>query len=117
MQSDAREVLSALIDREPVDPEMLASLLEMPENRALLVDFVRLRRAVVEGEVEQPFVPRYATPRPAWLDQRRAWIGLAAGLLLVAGLGGGLWVGERLGRDAPPAPARIVQFQAGVDWR
>lgn len=117
MQSDAREVLSALIDREPVDPEVLASLLETPEARAMLVDFVRVRTVVLADEAGQSVVPLRMAPRPRLLDQRRAWMGLAAGLLLFASLGGGFWVGERLGRDAPPAPTRVVQFQAGVDWR
>ena len=50
--SDAREVLSALIDREPVDPDVLAALLEEAANRRLLVDFVRLRAAVRTDEDE-----------------------------------------------------------------
>jgi hypothetical protein len=51
--TDRREVLSALIDREPVDPDVLARVLEEPEGRAMLVDFVRVRAAVNADEPEE----------------------------------------------------------------
>ena len=43
---DARAVLSALMDRERVDPDELALVLEDQDARHLLVDFVRLRVAI-----------------------------------------------------------------------
>ena len=48
---DRYAVLSALIDREPVDPDAVATALQEPDGRRLLVEFARLRAAVA-GEIE-----------------------------------------------------------------
>jgi hypothetical protein len=111
--SDVRDVLSALMDREPVDADLLARVLEDPANRALLVDFVRLRTAILADEPgEPPWVPAQRRPtsavrRPSpWL--RRA----AAALLLVgAGAGGGVWIERLATQERPPEPTRIVRLQ------
>jgi hypothetical protein len=56
--TDAREVLSALIDREPVDPDVLARVLDEPDGRAMLVDFVRVRLATLaDGPEDQAWRP------------------------------------------------------------
>ena len=46
MKTDHAELLSALIDREPVDPDALAAALDDPEGRRALVGFARVRAAL-----------------------------------------------------------------------
>lgn len=117
MTADDRfAVLSALIDREPVDPDELAAALEDPAGRARLLDFVRLR-ARVAGE----FALDDAADAPALIAPRsrpRAWMARAALVLLplLLGVAGGAWWVEQ--REArPPDPDRIVTFVPGVDWK
>src|SRR5688500_9868061 len=76
MTPDPREVLSALIDREAVDPDALAIVLEQAAHRHLLVDFVRLRVAMSESPAGAPQV---MSPPPA---RRRPWRTAAAALVL-----------------------------------
>jgi hypothetical protein len=107
-------VLSALIDREVVDPDALQSALDAPQGRALLVDFVRLR-TLVAAEVDL----EAAHPAAAFATQRsrKAWKWAAAAMLpLVFGLGGGYWWRVRA-ESQPPTPTRIVQLVRGVDWK
>ena len=118
--TDPREVLSALIDREPVDPETLARVLDEPEARAMLVDFVRVRAALDTDEEEAP--ARDAAPgsglRPAGRSRGSRWLRAAAAfLLLAAGAGGGAWVERYVSRERPPQPTRVVKLTPGVDWR
>jgi hypothetical protein len=111
--TDARDVLSALIDREPVDPDVLARVLEDAEGRAMLVDFVRVRAAVTADEDEEA-APLQAPG--AWLAAPRRsrgsrWLRVAAVFtLLAAGAGGGAWVERYLSRERPPEPDRIVRL-------
>jgi hypothetical protein len=130
--SDATELLSALIDREPVDPDMLAHVLEDPASRTLLVDFVRIRAAVNADEDEgavRPPVSGYPLPaagqhadsRLGAFDSGRSapsgsvgsrWIRAAAVFaLLAAGAGGGAWLERYVSRDRPPEPDRIVRLE------
>ena len=107
----AHELLSALLDREPVDPDLLAGLLDDPEARALLVDFVRLR-FVLHGDTE------HAAPAPGLALRRRRSVGalllrIAAAVLLLAL---GAVAGRRFALadiDAPPEPTRVVQLAPG----
>lgn len=120
--TDARDVLSALIDREPVDADVLARLLEEPANRALLVDFVRVRAAVLAdgpGETEwRPsaqgtWLTAYGS-RPMAEGARPAsrWLRAAAIFVLLAGgAGGGAWLERYASRERPPEPTRIVRLQ------
>jgi hypothetical protein len=134
--SDAREVLSALIDREPVDPDVLAALLEEAANRRLLVDFVRLRAAVRTDEDEGaarhpatgyrlPAAGHRADVRLRALGSGTApsgsrgsrWIPAAAVFVLLAiGAGGGAWLEHYMAAEKPPQPHRVVRFEPGVDW-
>jgi hypothetical protein len=104
---DTHEILSALLDREPVDPDRLAAVLERPEARALLVDFVRLRallHADVGGAV--PAAARAPAPRSV---ARPLLAVAAAALLLVTGAA----LGSRFGvanDDRPPEPNRVVKL-------
>jgi len=108
-------LLSALIDREEVDPEALALALDDPEGRAQLVDFVRLR-VRVHGELMDPpaATPTLSRGNPS----SRTWMVRAALVLLPLALGaaGGAWWVERR-ESQPPTPTRIVQFVPGVDWK
>jgi hypothetical protein len=117
--SDAREVLSALIDREPVDPEALAVLLEDPGNRRLLVDFVRVRAAVTapEADVHDAYSGRDLRRPASDRSGGSRWLRAAAVfLLLAAGAGGGAWLERYVAAEKPPQPDRVVRFQPGVDW-
>jgi hypothetical protein len=115
MMTDERfAVLSALIDREPVDADVLAVAIEDPAGRAQLVDFVRLRARVIDELAIDDAVAAQQRRRsrlPTWM--RRAALVL---LPLMLGAAGGAWFMER--KDTrPPTPTRIVQFVPGVDWK
>lgn len=117
MMTESGELLSALIDREPVDPDALARILEEPEARTLLVDFIRLRAPLLDDGYGIPTEKRAATPTTPVRHTGRTWMRVAAAFVLVAVLAsGGLWVRARLVEDRPPTPARVVEFQPGVDW-
>jgi hypothetical protein len=107
------EVLSALLDREAVDPDALARALDDPAGRAQLVDFARLR-----ARVQQEFAVDDAVTPTARPSNARRWLARAALVLLPLSLGlfgGAWWVEQRELR--PPAPDRVVQFVPGVDWK
>jgi len=117
-RDDPRAVLSALIDRDTVDPDALARVLEDADARVLLVDFVRLRQAVNEDAIDEPLVAtlreRHSSSEP-WRPMR-VLRPLAAALLVgVAGLGG-MWLGERREQERPPTSTRVVSYTTGVDW-
>jgi hypothetical protein len=117
--TDRREVLSALIDREPVDPDVLARVLEEPEGRAMLVDFVRVRAAVCADEDDgaAPASAPDSVLQAPGRSRASRWMRVAAVFaLLAAGAGGGAWVERYVSRERPPEPDRIVKFQPGVDW-
>ena len=110
-ETDPRELLSALLDREPVDPDRLAGLLEDAEARALLVDFVRLRSALhAEDDTVSPARPPVAPGRRAFGPVFQ----IAAALVLVAlgALGGRHFA--TTDPDAPPEPTRVVQLVPGT---
>jgi hypothetical protein len=116
MTSDERHtVLSALIDREVVDPDALAAALDDPAGRATLVDFVRLRLELQREDAGSDNLDT-GSAATARRSHRRMWR-LAAAVLLplaIGAAGGAWWTGRR---DAmPPEPTRIIQFRPGVDW-
>ena len=115
MTSDERYmVLSALIDREAVDPDALSATIESAEARAALVDMVRLR-AMVAAELDAE--PAMQAPRPSTVIASGAWRWVAAAVIpLAVGLGGGYWWRVRA-ESTPPTPTRVVQFVQGVDWK
>jgi hypothetical protein len=107
---DEREVLSALIDRETVDPDTLARVLEDPAGRRALVDFVRLRVKTLADDSPLPVWQPTPHTFPGFWSQR-AWARAAAILLLcVAAAGGGAWIQRYVSREGPPVPGRVVQF-------
>jgi hypothetical protein len=108
-------VLSALIDREPVDPDLLAEALDDPAGRAELVDFVRLRVRVADELGDDAFGVPPSAPRPSAVKR---WLLRAAFVLLPLGCGaaGGAWF-MAYSESRPPTPTRVMQFVAGVDWK
>jgi hypothetical protein len=111
MKTDHAELLSALLDREAVDPEALARALEDPDARRALVAFASVRQALHEPVPgESAWVgthgPRLAASRP----HRDRWRLAAAAALLVAGLGAGAVAERYRGEPRPPEPTRVVQL-------
>jgi hypothetical protein len=114
MMSDTREMLSALVDGEAIDADAVAAALETAANRALLVDFVRLRGSVQRDDEAVPDWRPHAAVAGALPPSRssRAWLRIAAALaLLSAGALGGTWAHALLTREQPPEPTRIVQLE------
>jgi hypothetical protein len=99
---DQHEVISAFLDDEPFDSNELGEALSDPAGRALLIDLMALRHIVqLEDGV--------AAARP---ERRSAWRPLVAAAVLLVGLTGGYFIGERRWIAAapdPPAPSRVVQ--------
>ena len=73
MLDERYTVLSALIDREVVDPDALAIALEDPDGRARLVDFVRLRLELQREDAESGNVETSGSTR-----RRRSALSLVA---------------------------------------
>ena len=117
MTTDDRfAVLSALLDREPVDPDAVAAALEEQGGRAQLVAFVRLRAVTRESlDIESAEAPVRGAMRvqSSGTLMRRA----AAVLLPVVLALGGAVLYERWDDNRPPAPDRVVEFTPGVDWK
>ena len=110
MTTDHAELLSALIDREPVDPDSLAAALDDPEARRALVAFARVRaelHAPVPGENEWLASHRAPSTAPSW---RHPWRLAAAAALLAAGVGAGVFAERYAAADRPPEPTRVVQL-------
>lgn len=109
--TDERDVLSALMDREAVDPAALARVLDDPAGRSLLVDFVRLRNDVAAGApgTESVSLTELAPPRSR--DMGSLWRIAAAFLLLAIGTAGGAWLEQYRSRERPPEPDRIVALE------
>jgi hypothetical protein len=110
--TDTREMLSALIDRESVDPDVLAGLLEDPANRTILVDFVRVRQAIGTDYESAQTTPERRRDRAYGV-----WPRLAAALLLVAmSASVGAWLQHYSSIERPPVPVRVVRLDP-VDQR
>ena len=112
------ETMSALWDGEPVDPDALAAALGDSAARAALVDFARMR-AEMRADIS-PLPASLGTMRRSHAITRlRLPIGAVAALLLIVLFTGWMlprpWVESR--EDLPPAPARTLTFEPGVDWK
>ena len=113
------EILSALVDGESVDPDVLAAALDDASARAALVDFVRLRNAV-HGDLS-PIPASLTVLRSTSRRRVLGWPAVAAALLLTFLAG---WFaprqfdgGSSLSAEGPPRPARVEKFVPGVDWQ
>ena len=112
------ETMSALWDGEPVDPDALAAALGDPAARAALVDFARMRAEVWADA--SPLPASLATMRRGHeITRVRLPLGAVAALLLIVLFTGWMlprpWAESR--EDLPPAPARTLTFEPGVDWK
>jgi hypothetical protein len=116
MNDEHLDIISALLDGEPVEPDALEQALDAPDGRRLLVEFVRLREA---ARAELPLPPSLvALRRRAPLWRRAVPLPAVAALLLIAWLTA--WFVPRPAPEAPlgpPAPTRTLSYEPGVDWR
>jgi hypothetical protein len=120
------EVLSALLDGQPVDIEELEAALNSSSGRRTLLDFARLRndaRAAVDDAPRPEFSEkaRHAmTPSPRFLRRQVPLPAAAAAVILAAllasALNTGLFKRERPA-SAPPEATRVLRFEPGVDWQ
>ena len=111
MTTDHAEILSALMDREAVDPAALAHALEDPEARRALVAFATVRQELHAPPAGERDWVAAQEPRLAAASPRAGrWRLAVAAALLVAGLGAGV-LGERYrSQQRPPEPTRVVQL-------
>jgi hypothetical protein len=106
--SNTHEVISAFLDDEPFDFQDLATALDDPDGRALLIDLLALRRIVQPTDA----IPTGRFVRPTFRFRLRP--ALAAAAVLLA-LGTGFVLGERRTSTAvsqAPPPTRVVQVDA-----
>jgi len=123
MQTDVKEILTAFVDGEAVEPTELAEVLTEPSAREALLDFMLLRAVLVDETVPSSgFVERMRArlggPGPATRARRSLRVAAAAAVLALAALGV-LDLGRMLRPeqpDQPPEPTRVIRFEPGVDW-
>ena len=119
------EVLSALVDGEPVESAALEAALEDPRGRQALLAFVRLRHAAQDDDV-RPRAEFYQRVRrdmsvPWRIMRQRVPLPLAAAAVLCAALASSVlssevFRGERQ-PSRPPDATRVLRFEPGVDWQ
>jgi len=103
------EVISAFLDERAFELQDLATTLDQPEGRALLIDLLALRR-IVQPTDAVPLLPSATLSR--WSRLRPA---IAAAALVVALVGGyvlGLRRAPVVAESAAPAPTRVVQVSS-----
>ena len=113
------EVVSAFCDGEPVAPDALERALADPDARRLLVDCVRLRTALRRTDDMLPAsLASLRRPQRSWRAVAVP-LPIAAALMLVVALAS--YFLPRTQNPSisvlPPAPARVVHFEPGVDWQ
>ena len=107
--TDSFEVISAFIDDEPFDSQVLAEALADPAGRALLIDLVAMRHLVQPAHNTPPL----AVARSGRFPLR----GLVTAAAMLIALAGGYLAGQdRSAADGapPPVPTRIVE--APTTW-
>jgi hypothetical protein len=111
--TDPREVLSALVDGEASDADAVAAVLESPANRALVVDFIRVRASLQADDDAAPeWRPDHLADQEPAFRGSRVWLRAAAVVaLLSAGAAGGTWLEAYFTRERPPEPTRVVRLQ------
>ena len=125
MSPDPLEILSALLDGEPVAPDVLAAALLAPGAREALVDFARLR-AELAADDSRPSPALHRAMDRLVGDRRRGvrtpWAILraaAAVVVLALAAVGAISLGGRFRAnpaEEPPRATRVIQFTPGVDW-
>jgi hypothetical protein len=106
--SDTHDVISAFLDDEPFDSNVLIDALSEPAGRDLLIDLIALRHlAQTDGKNAHAL-----TDHTAWRSSLRA---LAAVAAIIVALAGGYLAGARrysvAMSEAPPA-TRVIQAPA-----
>jgi hypothetical protein len=125
MSPDPLEILSALMDGEPVAPDVLAATLLAPAAREALIDFAGLRAELAADDARPS--PRVYRAMDLGLGRRRGrgramWHVLqsaAAVVVLALATLGVLSLRTRFydrGPEEPPQATRVIQFTPGVDW-
>jgi hypothetical protein len=122
VSQDPLEVISALLDGEPVAPDVLAAALLAPGVREALVDFAGLRSKLASDDSRPSHEFHHAMNGilgrrrlPVWQVLRRA----AAAVVLALAAVGAISLGMRFrgnAADEPPRATRVIQFTPGVDW-
>src|SRR5688572_23723667 len=119
------EVLSAVLDGDPVDIARLEAALENAEGRRVFVDFVKLRQTA-GNDSETPRREFYeGVPHDLMVNgpvrRRGLPVPIAAAVVLAAMLFGSMLDVNFIRRDpgpvVPPQPNRVLQFEPGVDWQ
>jgi hypothetical protein len=125
MSPDPLEILSALLDGEPVAPDVLAAALLAPGAREALVDFASLRAELAADDsrpspalhhaMDKVLGRRRGHGRPGWrlLQSAAAVVVLALATLGVLSLRTRFY---GRGPEEPPRATRVIQFTPGVDW-
>jgi hypothetical protein len=119
------EVLSAVLDGDPVDIAQLETTLDNSEGRRAFVDFVRVRQTAASDNATPRREFYEGVVRDLTLNQpvRRRGLPfpLAAAAVLGAMLFGSMLDLNFIRRDAvpaaPPEPTRVLRFEPGVDWQ
>lgn len=116
------EILSRLLDGEPLDGAELARCFSDVEHRELLVDLALLRAGIVADD---------SRPSAAFRDRMRktlnpptraahGWTGWAVAAVLVLGLGLTLLIRDRgpleVASAPPPVPDRTLSFSDHGTW-
>jgi hypothetical protein len=107
MKNTNHEVISAFLDDEPFEPQVLAEAIADPAGREMLIDFVLLRHA---AQSEEPASGVTSTPVP----RAKRSLYLVAAAAVVVALLSGYQLGQRQSTDdsaPPPAATRVVQSE------
>jgi hypothetical protein len=120
---DTAQVLSRLIDGEPVDVASARAALQDPDAIDTILSFIELRHGLqaAGGDPGRQFYERWrgrvATP-PRWPAVRRAGM-IAATLVLgiAAGLAVGAAVWRPSGGPLPPTPSQVIDLTAETHWQ
>jgi hypothetical protein len=125
VSQESLEVISALLDGEPVAPDVLAAALLAPGAREALVDFARLKAELAADDsrpspalhraMDKVLGRRRGHGRPLWRLLQSA----AAVVVLALAALGAMSLRTRFygrGPEEPPPATRIIQFTPGVDW-
>ena len=118
------EVLSALLDGEPVEIEQLETALSTQTGRQMLIDFARLRNEARENDDAlrpelRERVRRDVTSAPVFL-RRQVPLPLAAAAVICAALLASALNTGLFRHDNPtglPETTRVLRFEPGVDWQ
>ena len=111
------EMLSRFVDGDDVDPALLATALDAPDGRRLLVEFALLRHAIGH---DRSAPGRSFYNRPVVVRMKKAgrpplaWA-VAALMLISAVIGFGADAWRHARADAPPHVERTLQFEPS-EW-